>query len=223
MKISYVTSFIMIFGFAVLTGCNDSTSPSISQENYSPLNTGDQLQLVEIADSATQLFTVLGNIRRQDGTVVFAVQEKIGTHVTDTVYRFIRDGYLIATQIDSVTWFTLPGNPFAEARIAKVNPTAGESWVQTLSSPDTILITATYIPALTTMCGVLKNVFALTRTDYLNGQKYVNGPEYYSNLIGLVGYDAELFSFHSQWRASYIKCGDIKMGSLWPDKEGPII
>ncbi|MGA3288145.1 MAG: hypothetical protein ABSD46_12045 [Bacteroidota bacterium] len=223
MKTPYITSIIMTFVFAFLPGCKDSTSPSLPQGNYSPLNIGDQLQLVTIADSATQFFTVLGNIRRQDGTAVFAIQEKIGAHYTDTVYRFVRDGYLIATQIDSVTWFTLSGNPFAEARIAKVNPTAGESWVQTLSSPDTVLITATYVPTLTTMCGVFENVFALTRTQYSNGQKYVYGPGYYANLIGYVGYDTELLGFHSQWRASYIKCGDTQMGSLWPDKEPPIM
>jgi len=205
--------------FVLLLGCKHSTEPDTSQANYSPLNTGDQLQLVNLADSSTQFFTVLGNQLRQDGLVIFAVQEKIGTFAADTVFRFIRDGYLIATQIDSVTPFSLPGNPYAESRIAKLNPTDGDSWIEELSSSDTVTVTVSSVPTLTTICSTFQNVFALTSTQHTNGQTFVTGPEYYANLIGLVGYDAQYLGRHFQWRAVYIKSGNTEMGSPWPAKQ----
>ena len=209
---------LAIFLILCLTGCQSSTGPSSSAVDYSPLNVGDMLQLVSSADSSTQFFTVLGNKKRQDGTIVFAVMTKIGIRFIDTVYRFVRDGYLIATQMDSSTIFTLPGNPFAEARIAKVNPSNGDTWIENLSSPDTVFITVALVPKITMICSTFDNVFALTQTQYLKGQSYVTGPVYYAKDIGLIGYSVDFYGSHIDWRASYIKCGSHEMGSPLPER-----
>ena len=201
-----------------LMSCENSSGPSGSGGNFCPLNVGDKLQIVNLADSATQFFTVLGNVKRQDGAQVFAIEEKLGSIYADTVYRFVRDGFLIATQIDSLTWFTQPSNPYAEARIAKVNLADGESWMEVPSSTDTVFITARYLSSLPTLCGAIPNVFALTSGSTPNTQQVGSDAEYYANLFGFVGYDAHYLGIQFQWRASYIKCGTMEMGSPWSAK-----
>jgi len=212
---------LTIFLILCLAGCQSFTGPSSSTGDYSPLNVGDMLQLVNSADSSTQFFTVLGNVKRQDGTIVFAIVRKIGTlFPADTLYRFFRDGYLISTLMDSSTRNALPGNPFAEARIAKVNPSNGETWIKTLCSPDTVFITAAYVPRLSTFCCTFEDVFAFTETYYSNGQSNVTGSEdYYAKDIGLIGYSGYLYIFRINWRATYVKCGSHERGKPWPARE----
>jgi hypothetical protein len=137
---------IILISFALisiyLSSCSKSTEPSIEiQNNYVPLNIGDQRQIIRRCDSSTILDRVIYETKRQDGKKVIAVQETFGTQIPDTGYVYINNGYYVET---SLYPNSNQSNPYDEEVLVEIDPRDGDRFVSTIDYPDTFFITAKY-------------------------------------------------------------------------------
>jgi hypothetical protein len=171
-------------------------------------------QLVYSVDSSTILMKVPYPSKRQDGTDIFAIEWTYGTQEPDTSFYLIKDGFFMATEVKAVSDST---NPFREQRLAKVNPTDGESWKHTLGNLDSTFFTAKYLKERHTYCGTFSDVFAFVLTNSNAGTTDTILTTFYAKNIGYVGTDVNK-DLYPDIQASYIKVGNQQFGALWPPK-----
>lgn len=81
--------------------CSGNPLSSEITTSYTPLNVGDVRQLIFRGDSSTTLMSVVGKTNRSDGTEVFIEDWKYGTQAPTVSYYLVKDGYFLATELDS--------------------------------------------------------------------------------------------------------------------------
>ena len=157
---------------------------------------------------------VVGSLNRQDGAEVFAIEWTSGIQKSDTYYYMIKDGFYMATELDSDSHAP---NPFWEQRLAKIHPVNGETWKHTLGSPDSIFITASYHTEMQTFCGKFSDVYGFTLIETRAGQTDTILTPFYAENIGYIGtcLNSDPQTFAS---TSYIKVANQEYGTLWPAK-----
>jgi hypothetical protein len=176
------------------------------------MNVGDVRQIVFLSDSMTELRKIVRTVKRKDGLDVFAEELTVGTARPDTLYYLIRDGFFMATELDSGS---NPVNPFREQRLARINPTNGENWKHTLGYTDTTYFYTKYIGEQQALCGTFPNVYGFILTNTYNGILDTIMTIFYAPNVGYIGTDIDK-DFRHEVSTSYVKVGDQVFGSQWP-------
>ncbi len=185
---------------------------------YMPLNVGDIRQMVWVEDSSTVLWTITGKALRKDGIPVYCMEWKTGTSFTETYYYLNKDGYFLATELDTtrITSIDPKINPFGEQRLAKLRPTDGEQFLHTPGDSDiTYWITQREEP-VQTLCGLFEDVYSFTLVVSLEQSWLLQ--TYYARGYGYLG-TSGFFSDSLDYMVTFIKVGDVTKGSLWPEKD----
>jgi hypothetical protein len=224
-QVTRCTLFIvpMLIAIALISSCSPNKSNNTSLP-YAERNVGDIKQLVYMYDSATILVKVIGETQRPDGQKVFTVEWTDGTELSrDTFYEFVRNGYLISSDKDTLLDTSpsyIPGNPYIEQYIAKAYPTIGDKWIHTPHSEnDTNMFwIAKYNGDLTTYAGTFNNVFGFDLYD-LSIDDTV--PTCYLTVYYAPGMDwvASIIAGNDTVLCSYSNIGGKEQGHLWPAKD----
>jgi hypothetical protein len=217
-----VSAIIVIF--MLLSGCGQNTAPDINDDSYTPLNAGDQTQIVFLPDSITQMLRITGIVERSDRQKVYVMESKLGINDPDTMgYYYIKDGYYMSTELNRIKFDPVLAkiNPFNEQRLAKSNPEASDMWYHTVGDTDSLYFIADKIDSLDTYCGTFKDVFAF-QLFYKNSDSFFMKIYYGKNL----GYLATELGFATGPEmvalCSYKKIGNHTYGNPRPEK-GPVL
>jgi len=202
--------------------CSQSIEPSapVEIENlYVPLNAGDLRQVVRQYDSSTTLYRMLYNTKRQDGKNIFAFELTFGTHVPDTGYYFIDNGFF---KLTNLSVGSDPSNPFDEEILAEINPKDGDRFVSTVDYPDTFFLAAKYYQFKSTICGSFNDVFGFISIFQHAGVPDTDEIEFYAKHIGYIGTFSKYLTMN--YDVSYLKVGNKEYGTMWPAKNlSPIL
>jgi len=194
--------------------CGDDPVSSSYDDSYTPLTIGDVTQLIFLSDSSTILLEIIGTTQRTDGLSVCICGFKYGKSSLDTSYYCIKDGYLVATELEPVQNdpLLILTNPFREQRIAKSHPSDGDRWIHTPGEADTIWCIAIKVDAIDVPAGHFKNVFAFNIAGFLT--------VYYSQRIGWIGSDMSFITSPGpDFSCSYKNVNGNQYGYLFPPKD----
>ena len=208
MKNSIIT--FIILGI-VFMGCKKTPSEvNPIEDNYMSLHVGDirQFYLTKSTDTSFALWKITGKTLRSDGQEVFISEWFINNLDSSRMYythEFIRGGYYYATGMDSTSGY--PGNPYLEEKLAPVNPSDGETFIQIagVNNPDTSqdYNTVKDLGEFDTPAGKFENVYNIigirgassiqVNTYYAKnwgylGIEYINPHSDSSNLSSIVNY-----------------------------------
>ena len=208
-------SFLILF-------CDKTIIPDIDDSTFAPLNVGDVRQLIDPADSSTNLLSVIGKTERTDGQEVFIQTWKYGTHDPDTSYYFIFNGYYMSTQLDTVK-DSLGNynkqNPFQEQRLAVEHPNEGEKYIQIVGDSLSMIRMTKYFGTFNSFAGSIDSTFAFIMfenfdTVYIDTFLILC----FAKDIGWVG--TYYGSFNNLIVSlSYVKIGNEAIGELFPEKD----
>lgn len=184
---------------------------------YTPLSVGDFTQLVFLADSSTITFGIIGRTQRTDARPVFIGEWQDGTFEPDTFYYFLKDGYFVSTELDTIEddWLIRLVNPFREQRLAKSQPHPGDAWVHTTGNSDSSFWIARAEEKLVTFSGEFENVFGFELHSN-DGTSYFLKTYYGLGVGWLATAGDETTGLYVS--CSYKKIGDKRFGELWPAK-----
>lgn len=211
---------LLILSISFLLSCDFTTKPNIEFVPYTQRNVGEVKQIIFSDDSSTWLIEVIGKTKRKDGQEVYIVKETKGTSSPDTVYDFIKDGYLVATQLDTIdtledTCYTyIPSNPFYEEYLAKVEPKDGDKWIHTKDDDSTFYWIAKRVERFTAICSTFTNVFAF---DLFDTSRIIL-TTYYAQGFDWVG-STTSDSLNLSASCSYMKINGKEIGLLRPAKD----
>jgi len=188
-------------------------------QSYMSLNVGDVRQIITVSDSSTLLWTVFGKTLRSDGVSVFCMEWKSGTSSRDTSYYLIREGYFLGTDLVTTNRrdINLRVNPFNEQRLAKLYPSDGEIFVHTPGARDSIYWVSRREEDIKTFCGVFEDVYSFSLFEDVELTRQIL-KTYYASGVGYVG-TAGPYSSELDFMVSYVKVANIRIGSLWPEKD----
>jgi hypothetical protein len=177
--------------------------------------------LIFRGDSSTTLMSVVGKTNRGDGTEVFIEEWKYGTQAPTVSYYLVKDGYFLATELDttSQSWINKNINPFGEQRLAKSYPVDGETWIHTVGSYDSLFWKSELIRKLTTFSGTFDNVFGFTLFENPGSSILTT---YYAKGVGYIG-TAMAFFPGLDFSCSYVRVNGREYGHLWPAKDSTLI
>ena len=211
--LKFLKILLLLFLIIVLWKCVGNPLSSDVNMSYTPLNVGDVRQLVYYADSSTTLFSIIGKTKRSDGIDVFIGQWKYGTQDPIVSYYLVKDGYFMATELDTTDRDDIDKNinPFGEQRLAKSYPEDGDSWQHTLGQVDSPFLIAKSIGQLHTFCGNFDGVFGF----YLSGLLTT----FYAKGIGWIGTSSVFSSTVLNFSCSYVRVNGKIYGQLWPAKD----
>jgi hypothetical protein len=188
---------IIVFTF----NCKKDITAVESFYTYTPLNVGDVRLIFNTLDSSLVLFSIVGQCNINNSQIAYIGQWNYSAEFVDTLYYFIKDGYLATTHTKNLE-FPSYG--------AKSNPLDGDTW-QPNDFSDEYLIKARYFENFTTPLGEFNEVFGFTRINKISSLAY--GTVYYAKNIGYLGsafYDkTELYSY-----CTYIKVYSRELGDL---------
>lgn len=204
------------FVFTVLiilsaSSCSDAVVNPPDDPPYVSLQTGDERQFVLTTDSSTLLYRITGTTKRSDSTLVFRSEWVYGTDTAVNVsYYFIRDGYFIATDLDTTEQghSAVPGNPFREQKLAKLYPANGDRWKSINGDTSSIYFTASFTDSTQTFAGRFSNCVCYSAGDILK--------IYYAKGVGHIA--SHFNQGEGKYLASYIKTGGKVIGSKFPAK-----
>lgn len=209
----FILALIVFFIFCDL-------DPSVVEKyfyTFTPLNIGDVTQLVFPMDSSTISFCIVGKTKRADNQVVFIGEWQDGTQEPNTFYYFLKDGYFLSTELDTIKddWLMHLVNPFREQKLAKSQPHNGDVWVHTVGNSDSTYWIAKPEQKLDTFCGEFRNVYGFGLFSKYDIEPFLK--TYYGLGIGWLG-TAVSDTSGLIASCSYKKVGDKTFGELWPAK-----
>jgi hypothetical protein len=216
--LKFLEIFFLLILMLIIWKCVGNPLSSDINMSFTPLNVGDVRQIIYYADSSTTLFSIVGKTRRSDGTEVFVEETKYGTQqALFTSYYLIKDGYFVATELDTTDRDDIDKNinPFAEQRLAKSYPEDGDTWKHTLGQIDSPFLISKSIGQLHTFCGTFDNVFGFSLSDLLT--------TFYAKGIGWIGTSTAFSDVMVDFSCSYIRVDGKVFGHLWPEKDITII
>jgi hypothetical protein len=219
----------------VLCFCHNSKVTDVPEEfSYTPLHIGDIRQVVNIADSSTILYSIVGSTFRTDGQEVFIeiVKTGIGSSESsfDTFYCFLRDGFRINTQIDtqyiSTGVYNVPytSNPFQEQCITLEKPSDGFKWYP-IKGYYSLLRSTRFAGNYQTFAGQFENVFAYDNWWYIDPSMEIVVCTYFARNVGQIGTEWVNEKIDPQKviiKLAYAKIGSDSYGSLFPERD-PVI
>jgi len=182
------------------------------KDTYVPLSLGDIRQSISLRDSSTMMDEVFTSTFRADSIRVFGRKYFVGDEQSDApqiFYNYIKDGYFISTQLDTVKDLSLDisKNPFNEQRLAELYPKDGDTWVHSGGEHQPTIMKAKYIGSKTTPCKTFDDVFQFSIPGVLD--------IYYAKGIGWIG---ARFMGEQEVLVTYIKVGSREFGKLLPPK-----
>jgi hypothetical protein len=227
-----VFRFFICFLILFLFYCqNPKINNATSQFTYIPLHAGDIRQMINIADSSTILITIAGSKVRTDGQEVFIEIQKYGIGSTqssfDTSYCFLRAGFLIYTEIDTVkdsTGVYKVSNLFQEQQSALEKPSEGFKWYP-VQDEHTRFCSVRFAGNYQTLTSQFNDVFVYDNWWYVDTTMEVVLCTYYARNVGLIG---------SEWinekvdpqktiiRLTYAKIGSDTYGNLVTERDPTI-
>jgi len=206
----FISSFTL-----VLWACSSPTELYI-QETYTPLSIGDQTQIINLADSSTFLFSIVGTTSRDDGENVYIgtyeysmVLDTLIFYNTDTLYFLISDGYFKTTTLHDVDSNSI----YFEQRIGKPFPKDGDTWTVVDSLYYSDYMVAEKYEYFMTFFGNAEETFAFKSYEY---DGYPLQTYYYGKNIGWIGTSNS--SSEVVQLCSYKKINNKVYGKRWPAK-----
>lgn len=195
--------------FLFISACDSTeTDNQKSVQSYVFLNIGDMRQIRGEYNGLSYYETdeITGKTKRADSLEVYVM--KITNQLYGAVwdeYYFIRDGYYYWTDLDSTSGSEmLFGHPYNEQRLAKVNPTKGDSWHR--YPKDTSSFTVEFQDVKTALAGQFFDVCALNLSS-------PNMTIYYAANYGYIGTAIDSIDEYS---ITYVKSGEKEKGELVP-------
>lgn len=192
MKLINNYKFIIII-FLIITGCKSNTEPILQNlpKPYMSLHVGDIRQYYDDPEGLYLQTKIVDTTHRVDGQKVFVFEESFfssGVVYKGTNYYFIKNGFFLQTELDTVTNPTINhDNPFLESKLAKILPKKGDYFMRTAGVQDSekVFFKINIIDSLNTTYKTFNNV---AEYQVINSSPAsLRGGSYYAESYGHIG------------------------------------
>lgn len=192
MKLVKNYKFIIIISL-IIAGCESNTEPILQKvpKPYMSLHIGDIRQYYDDPEGLYLQTKIVDTTHRVDGQKVFVFEESFlssGVIFKGTNYYFIKNGFFLQTELDTVTNPTKNHeNPFLESKPAKIFPKKGDYFMRTAGVQDSekVFFKINIIDSLNTTYRTFNNVAEYKVIN--SSSASLRGAAYYAEGYGHIG------------------------------------
>jgi hypothetical protein len=214
MKIFMNLNTLFLFAY-LFVGCDKNIIGPENLVPYMSINVGDIRQYYVAPDNFYIQWEVIDKTFRTDSIETFSVIESYifsnGIFKATTHY-FIRDGYLIKTNIDSSL---TSANTFNEERLARIYPSDGENFLINIGASDTnkLFMNVKIIDSLETNIITFNKI---AEYEQIKNNNPTGFKSFYAQKYGHIGSIINNGNYEGKILLNYLKTNQYELGSYVP-------